>query len=159
MLNPYHNASDDAQFRAQMTLWTIARSPLIYGADLRSPSLTKADFALMTNPEALAITNASTKNRPIKLAADAGFVAWAAESSDGQTTYVALVTTTNSPAAKASVPLAKLGVTSNSCAMRDVWLRQDLPPARGDLTFEFPPSTAKGQYQSGLFALTNCKNF
>lgn len=39
MLNPYKNAKDDTQFQAQMTLWSIARSPLIYGADIRSPSL------------------------------------------------------------------------------------------------------------------------
>ena len=161
MLNPYHNASDDTQFQAQMTLWTIARSPLIYGADLRSPLLTAADFALMTNPEALAITKASTKNRPITLdesAADAaGFVAWAAESADGSTTYVAFVTTTNSPAARASVALAQVGIKSASCSTRDVWLQKPLPASTTTVRFEFPPS-AKGQYQSGLLALTDCKD-
>ena len=50
--------------QAQMTLWSMTRSPLIYGADMRSASLTQDDFALMLNPEVLAITKTSTKNRP-----------------------------------------------------------------------------------------------
>jgi hypothetical protein len=51
MLNPYHNSSTDPNFRAQMTLWAIARSPLIYGADIRGASSAR-DFALLTNAEA-----------------------------------------------------------------------------------------------------------
>ena len=49
--------------RAMMTLWSIARSPLMHGGDL-----TKTDdftLSLLTNPEVLAVNQASTNNRPL----------------------------------------------------------------------------------------------
>jgi len=158
MLNPYKNAKNDTQFQAQMTLWSIARSPLIYGADIRSASLTTDDFALMLNPEVLNITKSSTKNLPIKLAADAGFIAWTAESADGLTNFVAFVTATSNPAATASVTLAQLGIKGSQCAMRDLWARKPVADAKGAVAVTFPaPPGAKNTYQSALFALSGCK--
>ena len=66
MLNPYTNAATDTDFKAQMTLWSIARSPLIYGADIRSPKLTADDFSLLTNPGMLMVNENSTDNRQVK---------------------------------------------------------------------------------------------
>ena len=65
MLNPYKNAKDDPDFKLQMTLWAITRSPLIYGADIREPSLTADDFALMTNERVLAVSANSRGNRQV----------------------------------------------------------------------------------------------
>ena len=45
-----------------MTLWSIARSPLIMGGDLRH--LDAPTLALLTNPEILAVNQASTGNQP-----------------------------------------------------------------------------------------------
>ena len=46
-----------------MTLWSIARSPLIMGGDLRH--LDAPTLALLTNPEVIAVNQASTANRPL----------------------------------------------------------------------------------------------
>lgn len=49
--------------RTVMTLWSIARSPLMHGGDL-----TKTDaftLALLTNPEVIAVNQASFHNRPM----------------------------------------------------------------------------------------------
>ena len=64
MLNPYANASSDPNFRAQMTLWAIARSPLIYGADIRRAA-SPDEFALLTNPRVLAVSAGSRGNAPV----------------------------------------------------------------------------------------------
>jgi hypothetical protein len=48
--------------RTLMTLWSIARSPLIMGGDLRH--LDAPTLALLTNRAVLAVNQASTDNRP-----------------------------------------------------------------------------------------------
>ena len=57
----------DTQFtpdeqRTLMTLWSIARSPLIMGGDLRY--LDAPTKALLTNPEVIAVNQASSGNTP-----------------------------------------------------------------------------------------------
>ncbi len=51
--------------RTLMTLWSIARSPLIMGGDLRH--LDPATLALLTNREVLAVNQASRDNQPAAL--------------------------------------------------------------------------------------------
>ncbi|MGH2271273.1 NPCBM/NEW2 domain-containing protein [Anaerohalosphaeraceae bacterium U12dextr] len=69
-----------------MTLWCIARSPLILGADMTR--LDNATLDLLTNPEVLAVNQASTNNRQIKNEND--LIVWAADSPDGRDRYVGL---------------------------------------------------------------------
>jgi alpha-galactosidase len=57
-----------------MTLWSIARSPLIMGGDLRH--LDAATLALLTNPEVMAVNQRSRANRPQR--ADEGTRIWSA---------------------------------------------------------------------------------
>jgi len=69
-----------------MTLWSIARSPLMHGGDL-----TKTDaptLALLTNDEVLAVNQRSTANRP--LFDRDGLVAWTAKDPANGDTYLAL---------------------------------------------------------------------
>lgn len=69
-----------------MTLWSIARSPLILGADM-----TKLDAfttALLTNPEVIAVNQSSTGNRQLSRHRD--LVVWSAQVPDSADTYVAL---------------------------------------------------------------------
>lgn len=113
----------------------------------------------MTNKDVLAITKSSTKNRPISLPSDAGFIAWTAESTDGSVNYVAFVTSSSNPAATASVTFTEAGLTGKSCTMTDLWAGSEVHGGAidGTIRFTFPASTGKGQYQSGLFSLTDCK--
>jgi len=80
----------DEQFTL-MTLWSIARSPLMLGADM-----TKLDdftLSLLTNDEVLAVNQASSGNR--ELYHRDGLVAWVADVPNSKDKYVALF---NAPA-------------------------------------------------------------
>ena len=71
--------------RTMMTLWVIARSPLMFGGDL--PHTPPGTLALMTNAAVLDILGSSYANRQI--IRHENLVVWAADSLDGQS-YVAL---------------------------------------------------------------------
>jgi alpha-galactosidase len=61
--------------RTLMTLWSIFRSPLMFGGDL--PSTNAATLALITNPRVLAVNRASTHNRQLFRRGD--LVGWVAD--------------------------------------------------------------------------------
>jgi hypothetical protein len=77
-----------------MSLWCIARSPLIFGGDV-----TKLDAftrGLLTNPEVLAVNQASTGNRQLSRQDD--LVVWAAAVPDSRDRYVAFFNAQNNNA-------------------------------------------------------------
>ena len=78
------NLTRDEQ-RSLMTLWLIARSPLMFGGDL--PSNDAFTLSLLTNPEALAVNQTSRNNR--QLFREEGTVAWTADAPGGGT-YLAV---------------------------------------------------------------------
>lgn len=110
--------------RTLMTLWSIARSPLIMGGDLRH--LDDATLALLTNPEVLAVNQRSTGNTPYFL--EDGIRAWSAWSEDGKARYLALFNTGDKPR-DVTVPLRTVGM-AGPAKVRDVWQRRDLAPVR-----------------------------
>jgi alpha-galactosidase len=69
-----------------MSLWCIARSPLILGADMTRMD----DFTLklLTNPEVLAVNQQSANNRQVSYEND--LIVWAADVSGSRDKYVAL---------------------------------------------------------------------
>jgi hypothetical protein len=68
-----------------MTRWSIARSPLIFGGDMTR--LDDFTLGLLTNPEVLAVNQASTNNRQISRRDD--LIVWAADVPDSPDRYVA----------------------------------------------------------------------
>ena len=72
-----------------MSLWSIARSPLILGADLTK--LDDATLALITNDEVLAVDQTSTNNR--ELFRRDGFYGWIADVPGSSDKYLALFNT------------------------------------------------------------------
>jgi alpha-galactosidase len=71
--------------RTVMTLWSVARSPLMHGGDM-----TKMDddtLSLLVNREVLAVNQDSRDNRP--LFDDEGLIAWVAAPPSGEDRYVA----------------------------------------------------------------------
>ena len=72
-----------------MTLWSIARSPLIHGGDMTK--MDPATLALLTNAEVIAVNQASTDNRP--LFDRDGLVAWTASVPGSRDRYLALFNT------------------------------------------------------------------
>jgi hypothetical protein len=118
--------------RTVMTLWSIARSPLIMGGDLRH--LDAATTALLTNPEVIAVNQASSGNRP-HFVADYTRI-WSARASNGDT-YAALFNT-GKDRREVTVPLAMLGL-SGEVTVRDLWARHADGRAAGRLARSLPP--------------------
>ena len=93
-----------------MTLWCIARSPLMHGGDM-----TKMDdftLSLLTNDEVLAVNQRSSGNH--EMFNRDGLIAWIADVPGTSDQYVALFNTTDTRAT-IRVPLSRPG------APRDLW--------------------------------------
>jgi alpha-galactosidase len=73
-----------------MTLWCIARSPLMVGADLTK--LDAPTLALLDNDEVLQVNQASAHNRQLFRKAD-GEIGWVADAPGGHDRFVALFNT------------------------------------------------------------------
>ena len=114
-----------------MTLWSIARSPLIMGGDLRH--LDEPTLALLTNSEVLDVNQHSSDNQP-HFELD-GTRIWSARAENGDH-YLALFNTSR---AKKAVPfkLARLGI-AGSVTVRDLWTRQDVGTATGEVSATLP---------------------
>ena len=113
--------------RTLMTLWSIARSPLIMGGDLRhlDPSTT----ALLTNPEVIAINQASSANLPHFV--EDGTRIWSARAANGDR-YVALFNT-GAGAREVGIDLAMLDL-GGTVSVRDLWTRAADGTATGRLS-------------------------
>ena len=118
-----------------MTLWSIARSPLIMGGDLRH--LDAPTLALLTNPEVLAVNQKSHSNRPHR--ADSGTRIWSARlPGAARTHYLALFNTEDAPV-EIVFDLSRLDLGNTSVAMRDLWQRKDLGQVRGSIRQTLAP--------------------
>ena len=101
-----------------MTLWSVARSPLIMGGDLRA--LDAPTLALLTNDEVLAVNQASHDNQPYFVAD--GQRVWTARAANGDA-YLALFNTTDKDG-EVAVHLNMVGIKGRK--VRDLWARTDL---------------------------------
>ncbi|GAA5202822.1 alpha-galactosidase [Microbacterium jejuense] len=77
---PREGALTLAERRTLVTLWVMARSPLMIGGDL--PTSAPETIALFTNDDVLRVLNTSHRNR--ELLRERGLVVWAAEGPDGE---------------------------------------------------------------------------
>jgi hypothetical protein len=82
-----------AEQQTLMTLWAIARSPLIMGGDLRA--LDAPTLRLLTNPALIEINQNSRDNMPVSN--DGERVVWTAQSADGSARYLALFNISDRP--------------------------------------------------------------
>jgi hypothetical protein len=128
--------------RTMMTLWSIARSPLIMGGDLRK--LDPATTALLTNDEVLAVNQRSTGNRPLINAG--GSVVWMAEVPGSKARYLALFNTTDEEML-VRIDLGLAGVKGR-VNVRDLWARKDDGVVEHSLQRRLPPHGA-GLYRLG----------
>ena len=128
--------------RTLMTLWSIARSPLVMGGDLRH--LDAATLALLTNREVLAVNQASSDNQPHFVADDTRV--WSARPTGGKGRYVALFNTGKAEA-DVAIPLRDLGL-SGTQSVRDLWAGRSVAPATDHVAQRIPPHGA-GLYRVG----------
>jgi alpha-galactosidase len=112
-----------------VTLWSIARSPLIAGGDL-----TAADAwtkSLLTNANVIAVDQHSTGNRPVVQTADT--VSWVARPdilATGASSYVAVFNLQNT-SRRVDFAWSDLGVPNGKWRSRDLWKVKDIPHADG----------------------------
>ena len=118
------NFTHDEQYTL-MTLWSIVRSPLIFGGDL-----TKIDdftLSLITNDEVLAVDQSSSGNHP--LFNRDGWITWIADVPGTADKYLAVFNTKDASAGSANqkinIPFTELGL-AGQCAVRDLWQKKDL---------------------------------
>ena len=129
--------------RTLMTLWSIARSPLIMGGDLRH--LDAPTLALLTNRAVLAVNQASTDNRPHLL--EDGVRIWSARPEGAPADrYVALFNTTDKPK-EVGIALRQLELTGPVRAT-DLWSGTSLGRVTDRLAQRLPAHGA------GLYRLT-----
>lgn len=127
--------------RTLMTLWSIARSPLIMGGDLRH--MDAATKALLTNPEVIAVNQASSANRP-HFVEDRTRI-WSARAANGDC-YLALFNT-DKVARAVGIDLSMLGL-NGAAAVRDLWERRADGTASGRIVRQIP------SHGAGLYRLT-----
>ena len=140
------NFTPDEQV-TMMSLWLIARSPLIHGGDM-----TKTDdftLSLLTNDETLAVNQRSSNNRQIFRTAD-GLIAWIADIPDSASKYLAIFNTRDDSSANITVTFADTGL-AGSVRVRDIWKKQDIGSFEGSFGAETPA------HGSRLFLLTPAK--
>ena len=124
--------------RTLMTLWAIARSPLIMGGDLRH--LDAPTLALLTNREVLAVNQASTDNRPHDV--QWGLRVWSARAQGSDDRYVALFHPGDKLNPKrepreVAIGLDQLGLVG-PVRVRDLWSGRDLAVATGKISATLP---------------------
>jgi len=127
--------------RTMMTLWSIARSPLIMGGDLRA--LDPRTLALLTNDAVLAVNQHG-------IAASQAFragnhVGWTSRDARSDARHLALFNT-GETADMVSADLPALGIPGR-VKVRDLWLGVNLGAAKTRLTVTLPP------HGSGLYCL------
>jgi alpha-galactosidase len=101
--------------RTMVTLWCMARSPLMYGGDL--PTSDPRTIDLLTQDDVLAVLMHSTGNRQVLREGD--LVVWTADPTDRDGRYVALFNTGDAPLA-VDLPLSSAGVPAGRRAV-DLW--------------------------------------
>jgi alpha-galactosidase len=113
-----------------MTLWSIARSPLIMGGDLRH--LDQPTLDLLTNDEVLAVNQKSHDNQPHFLAD--GQRVWTARAENGD--YYLAIFNTSDKAADLGFDLSRLGL--KTAKVRDLWSRTDIGTTTGSFISSVP---------------------
>ena len=109
----YSNLTRNEQYLV-MTLWSIFRSPLIYGGN---PAENRtAEDSLLTNADVIAVNQSSSKNRPL---ATGNYPIWAADAADTNIKYVALFNTTGSTATVRTSLLTAFG--KSGWVVKNLW--------------------------------------
>jgi alpha-galactosidase len=103
-----------------MTLWSIFRSPLMFGGDL--PSNDAATTALITNDEVVAVDQRSSGNHPLE---SGNIRVWIADVPDSKDHYVALFNLGDNPE-RLDLPWNKVGIDASSAEVRDLWAKASL---------------------------------
>jgi alpha-galactosidase len=112
--------------RTVLTLWSIFRSPLIFGGDL--PSNDASTLSLLTNSDVIAVDQHSSGNH--QSYAKGSTVAWLADATGGRDEYVAVFNIGDS-AEDVDLSWADVGVNAKRAVVRDLWQSKDVGMREG----------------------------
>lgn len=132
-----------AEAKTHMTLWCIARSPLMFGGDLTM--IMPATYRLITNREVLAVNQNSANNR--QLFRRGNHVAWAADVPGSKDKYLALFNLGEDAETPMVVLLEDLGFKGR-CSIKDLWHDRELGVFQRDFYPVIEPHGA-GLYRLG----------
>ncbi len=124
-----------------MTLWIIARSPLMWGGNMVENRA--EELRLMQNSEAIAVNQKSANSRPV---VNGNTPVWCADIPGTNEKYVA-VFNRNSSSRDVSVKFSEIGLTG-TVLVRDLWAKSD----KGSFTNSF--SISVPSHGSFLFKMT-----
>jgi hypothetical protein len=128
--------------RTVITLWAIARSPLIFGGDL--PTTDEPTIALLTNDEVLAADQKAVNSRRLFSRGDQ--IAWISDA-PASGNYLAVFNVADNGPADIRVDWKDLGLPE-PVGVRDLWSHTDLGASAKGRAFQIPPHSA------GLYRLT-----
>ncbi len=132
----YTRFTKDEQL-TMMTLWSIFKSPLMFGGELRDND--DWTLSLITNEEVLDVHRNGVGARQVYR--DLDKVVWTSYGDD-HTIYVALFNL-NDQRERVTVTFEQLGIGGDKVEMRDLWEKADLGLATDIIDFELPPHGTK----------------
>ena len=128
---------------ALITLWSVARSPLMFGGNL--PDNDDFTLSLMANDEVLDVDQKATASR--QLFANGNQVAWAADAPGSRAKYVAVFNIGDTAEEQVRINWADVGLGAK-CAVRDLWAHKDMGTVENGQAFAVKPHAA------GIYRLT-----
>lgn len=135
------NFSDVEKFTL-MSLWSICKSPLMYGGDLMM--MRNVELELLTNKEVIDVNQTSTNNH--QLFRKGNQVAWAADVPNSKNKYLAVFNLGEDNETIIDIDLHELGY-KNKVTVRDLWAHKKV----GDFKYKFSPNIKA--HGSGLYLI------
>lgn len=120
-----------------MTLWSIARAPLMFGGNL--PDNDDFTLWLITNDEVLEVNQKAAASR--QLFARGNQVAWVADAPGSHAKYVAVFNVGDTTEEQVRVDWADVGL-GGECGVRDLWARNDIGTTDDGMVFPVKPHGA-----------------
>jgi hypothetical protein len=113
---PRHTRLTEAEQRTLVTLWSMARSPLILGANLTL--LDDQTLKLITNQEMLRVDQSALASREVRRQGD--MVIWTADLPHKQ--HAIAVFNLGDQSLPVDIPIAELGLKPGEYRFKDVWM-------------------------------------
>lgn len=120
--------------KTMMTLWSVFRSPLFFGGELRLTD--DYTLSLVTNPEVINVNQNSEK--PLFVYNKGGIEVWRTQIKNG--TAVAVFNLSDEEKCH-KLKFSDLGIVGG-CAVRDLWARKDVSKCEKDLTVSLKPHSS-----------------
>jgi alpha-galactosidase len=124
------------EYRTHMSLWSIAKSPLLIGCDVRN--ISKESLEILTNSEIIAINQdpLGIQGQKIRIDLVNDTEVWAGPLSDGSKVVLAF-NRDNNISRTILVLFTDLGwKLTSQVKVRDLWLHKDLGEFQGNYTAE-----------------------